>query len=126
MKPDYNQKLRTLLKELKLTQVAFSKTTALSLNKIKTWLAPTSSPRYKVMTSYEFYLAKEKLVHLIFSKRAQEKPLRLSASIDNAVFCFEQALELLGKGNLEDAKAELQASYETMMEAYYIKQAMGL
>lgn len=126
MKPNYNQRLRTLLKELKLTQVAFSKTAALPLNKIKSWLAPTSSSRYKVMTSYEFYLAKEKVIHLIYSKRAQEKLLRLSASIDNAVFCFENAIELMEKDNLEDAMVNLQESYETMMEAYYIKQAMGL
>lgn len=78
------------------------------------------------MTSYEFYLAKEKVIHLIFSKRAQEKPLRLSASIDNAVFCFEQALELMDKGGSEDAKSYFQEAYETMMEVYYIKQSMGL
>lgn len=70
--------------------------------------------------------AQKKMAHLIFPKRTQEKPLRLSDSIDNAVFCFEQALQLLDEGNLEDTKPELQASYETMMEAYYIKQAMGL
>lgn len=124
MKPDYNKKLRTLLKELKLTQVAFAKIAALPLSKIKAWLVPVTSPRYKVMTSYEFYMAKEKVLHLMLSKRAQEKPLRLSASIDNTVFCFDHASILMDDGHVEEAKTYLREAYETMMEAYYIKQAM--
>lgn len=126
MKPNYNQRLRELLKELCLTQVTFSKAALLPLNKIRSWLAPTSSPRYKVMTSHEFYNAKENVLHLMYSKRALEKSIRLSASIDNAVHHLENAANLIDKDKFDDAKNDLRSTYEAIMEAYYTKQAMGL